>query len=109
MAEPQIADLYVLVEILGHDADCHAHVHRECEDWCDDTCTKDFALCTVWRTASGLLSSDNLNRLLSKAWRSGFQACQSRIGRDLLSLLPRAVDAGDPYGIGRGATEGSET
>lgn len=93
----QQADLYAIVEILGHDSGCSSRLpessfsHEECTPDCP------YGDCTVWETAKLILSSDNLNELLARTWDRGFHTCQIRVANDLLKLLPNAIDATNPY------------
>lgn len=92
---PQPADVIELVKILGHAASCPSRLPED--DWRQGDCYRDFPECSVWRTAEGLLSAENLNTLLAEAWKRGFEACAIRVGNDLLALLPRQIDSTNPY------------
>lgn len=88
-------DLLAIAEILGHDNDCPSLLPED--NWEHEQCTHDGFGCTVWETGKLILKSENLNRLLAAAWDRGFSTCQHRVGQQLLDLLPRRIDATNPY------------
>jgi hypothetical protein len=95
MGDVMSADVYKVVELLGHEEDCYSL--RPEHDWMHSECTHDDSGCGVWMTARLILTSDNVNKLLAAAWERGFLACQIRVGNELLKLLPNGVDASNPY------------
>lgn len=101
MTAQTLADLYALVEILGHSDGCHGVEHGpDCDEWCLTRCAPGDdgrEECRVWFTARGLLNSGNLTRLLSKAWQRGFEAHSLAVSSELLRLLPRKAEMPNPY------------